>query len=137
MPDREKVMTWLEICGKNNDCSGCCPYSENGFGEYGRCRESLMADAYDLLKEQDIMMQCIKGKCRICPHCSNCDVDENGLIKEQEAVKPHYNARTNWYECGACHYSMTSGMHCRSELIPATKVRYCANCGFPVNWEGR
>lgn len=51
--DKEKVMTWLEICGKNNDCSGCCPYSENGFGEYGQCRESLMADAYDLLKEQE------------------------------------------------------------------------------------
>jgi len=51
--DREKVLTWLEICGKNNDCSGCCPYSENGFGEYGRCRESLMADAYDLLKKQE------------------------------------------------------------------------------------
>lgn len=53
MIDREKVMTWLEICGKNNDCSGCCPYSENGFGEYGQCRESLMADAYDLLKEHE------------------------------------------------------------------------------------
>ena len=53
MIDREKVMTWLEICGKNNDCSGCYPYSENGFGEYGQCRESLMTDAYNLLKEQD------------------------------------------------------------------------------------
>ncbi len=63
--------------------------------------------------------------------------DVLSLLKEQKAVKPHYNARTNLYECGACHYSMTSGMHCRSELIPATKVRYCANCGFPVNWEGR
>ena len=51
--DVQTVMTWLEICGKNNDCSGCCPYSENGFGEYGQCRESLMADAYDLLKEQE------------------------------------------------------------------------------------
>ena len=58
------------------------------------------------------------------------------MLKENDPVKPHYNSRTNWYECGACHYSMTSGMHCRSELIPATKVRYCANCGFPVNWEG-
>jgi len=52
MEDREKVLTWLEICGKNNECSGYCPYSENGFGKYGQCRESLMADAYDLLKEQ-------------------------------------------------------------------------------------
>ena len=51
--DREKVLTWLEICVENNDCSGCCPYSENGFGESGQCRESLMADAYALLKEQD------------------------------------------------------------------------------------
>ena len=74
MPDREQVLTWLEICGKNNDCSGCCPYSENGFGEYGQCRESLMADAYDLLKEQEA----VKPKCKermggfvtgLCPTC--------------------------------------------------------------------
>ena len=52
MADQETILTWLEICGKNNDCSGCCPYSKNGFGEFGRCHESLMADAYDLLKEQ-------------------------------------------------------------------------------------
>ena len=57
------------------------------------------------------------------------------LLKEQEAVKPHYNARTNWYECGNCHYSMTSGMHCRSELIPAYKVGFCAKCGRGVMWE--
>jgi hypothetical protein len=69
--------------------------------------------------------------------CERLVDDILALLKEQGPVKPHYNARTNWYECGACHYSMTSGMHCRSELIPATKVRYCANCGFPVNWEGR
>ena len=52
MADREKVMTWLEICGENRDCSGTCPYSENGFGEYGECRETLMTDAFELLKWQ-------------------------------------------------------------------------------------
>ena len=57
------------------------------------------------------------------------------LLKEQEAIKPHYNARTNWYECGACHYSMTSGMHCRNELIPAYKVGFCAKCGRSVKWD--
>ena len=41
----------------------------------------LEADALTLLKEHETMMQCIKGKCRICPHCENCDVDENGLTK--------------------------------------------------------
>ena len=59
---------------------------------------------------------------------------ELALLKEQEAVEPHYNARTNWYECGACHYSMTSGMHCRGELIPAYKANYCAKCGRAVMW---
>lgn len=81
--------------------------------------------------------------CNGCPYLNerNCSLsmvaDALELLNEQEAVVPKYNARTNWFECGNCHYSMTSGMHCCSVLIPATKVRYCANCGFPVNWEGR
>lgn len=57
------------------------------------------------------------------------------LLKEQEAVKPKYNAKTNWFECGACHFSMTSGMHCKGELIPAYKVGFCAKCGRGVAWK--
>jgi len=57
------------------------------------------------------------------------------VLKEQEPVKPHYNAQTNWYECGACHHSITSGMHCRCELIPAYKAGFCAKCGKEVKWE--
>jgi len=57
------------------------------------------------------------------------------LLKEQESVVPKYNARTNWYECGDCHYSMTSGMHCKGELIPAYKVGFCAKCGKAVRWK--
>lgn len=53
MVDKEQVMTWLEICGENLDCSGTCPYSKNGFGECGVCREMLMVDALKLLKELD------------------------------------------------------------------------------------
>lgn len=54
MPDRDKVLMWLEICGKNRDCSGTCPYGD-GSGEYedSLCREDLMADAIALLKEQE------------------------------------------------------------------------------------
>ena len=62
MINRENVLTWLEICGKNNDCSGCCPYSVNGLGEYDQCRESLMADAYDLLKEQEEEIKCLEAE---------------------------------------------------------------------------
>lgn len=61
--------------------------------------------------------------------------DALALLKEQEAVKPKYNARSNWYECGSCHFSMTSGMHCKGELIPAYKVGFCAKCGKAVKWE--
>ena len=122
MPDREKVIEGLECCAVKQDCNGC-PYSRFN----PMCQDDMNKDALALLKEQEAKMQgADSGMCEIC-----------SFYERAMSVKPHYNARTNWYECGACYYSMTSGMHCRSELIPATKVRYCANCGFPVNWEGR
>ena len=73
--DKEKVLTWLEICGKNNVCSSYCPYSENSFGEYGRCRESLMADAYDLLTEQEAVKPIYNDEKYgdHLPHCGNCE----------------------------------------------------------------
>lgn len=46
--DRETVVMWLKICGKNGDCSGTCPYSDDT-GDVERCRDRLMSDAYDLL----------------------------------------------------------------------------------------
>jgi len=118
MPDREKVIAWLNEIVNTLD-------SFTDDSEQEVCQ--LAKDTLALLKEQEAKMQgADSGMCEIC-----------SFYERALPVKPHYNARTNWYECGACHYSMTSGMHCRSELIPATKVRYCANCGFPVNWEGR
>jgi hypothetical protein len=54
MIDREKVMTWLEICGKNRRCFVECPYGDgSGKCEDRLCREDLMADAFTLLEEQD------------------------------------------------------------------------------------
>ena len=59
MVDREKVLTWLKICGEDSDCSGCCPYlTENNYAnpmKYSnplKCMEALMRDALELLKEQ-------------------------------------------------------------------------------------
>lgn len=46
--DVQTVMTWLEICGKNDDCSGCCPYGNDG--ETFDCRQKLMTDAYELMR---------------------------------------------------------------------------------------
>lgn len=46
------VVKWLEICGKNGDCSRCCPYE----GDVN-CRDSLMVDALELLKEQQNVIE--------------------------------------------------------------------------------
>lgn len=60
---------------------------------------------------------------------------ENAVrLLKQESVKPQYNARKNWYECGSCTYAMTSGIHCRGEIVPAYKVNFCANCGKAADW---
>ena len=81
--------------------------------------------AEELLKEQEVKIP--GGDSGMCEICS--------FYKRSLPVKPHYNARTNWYECGSCHHTMTSGMHYRNELIPAYKVNFCARCGKGVKWD--
>lgn len=87
--------------------------------------DAIYANAIAMLKEQEAKTQ--GGDSGMCEICS--------FYERAMSVKPHYNARTNWYECGVCHYSMTSGMHCKGELIPAYKVGFCAKCGKAVMWE--
>lgn len=121
MLDREKVIKEYEFMVRDF-CPACT--SDERYLE-------VMKAVLDLLKEQEAMMQCIKGKCRTCPHCTNCDVDENGMIKEQEAVKPYVTGRgesfesaeTWWYECG----------NCNKPIDPNDK--YCRHCGRSVKWE--
>ena len=82
-------------------------------------------DALAMLKEQETMMQCIKGKCRICPHCANCDVDENGLLKEQESAKPELTEHIVFGTNRKCS-------NCGKYLFPACK--FCPHCGKSVKW---
>jgi len=51
---------------------------------YGSHIEDL-SSAIALMKEQEAKERCLKTKCIICPHCDNCDVDENGLLKEHKS----------------------------------------------------
>lgn len=114
------------------DCPACNEYltcaipvngrkwGENDVREFGQGRPEWCP-----MKEQEAVVPgADSGMCEIC-----------SFYERSLPVKPHYNARTNWYECGACHYSMTSGMHCRNELIPAYKVGFCAKCGKGVMWK--
>ena len=67
--DGNTVMTWLEICGKNKDCSGCCPYGD-GKGETTCCKENLMSDAFDLLKDYESMLENISKMGDASNNCS-------------------------------------------------------------------
>ena len=67
--DENTVMTWLEICGKNKDCSSCCPYG-NGKGEKTYCKEDLMSDAFELLKDYESMFENISKMGDASNNCS-------------------------------------------------------------------
>ena len=109
MIDREQVMTWLETCGKNRDCSGCCPYES--IGNMPACQEKLMEDAFALLKEQELKT----GKWILDDgdanswECSEC----GGLLLINDGT-PYEN---DWYFCP----------YCGAELGE--------DCGQAVNWE--
>lgn len=74
MTDREKVIKEFELFIKEYH-----PACTSEGVELDMFREVLA-----LLKEQKAKEQCLKTKCIICPHCDNCDVDENGSLKEQD-----------------------------------------------------
>lgn len=71
MPDREKVMQWLETCV--GGCEEGCPYEYKNLVYRVECKADLMRDALSLLKEQEAV------KPRECqyPHgtyaCGFCD----------------------------------------------------------------
>ena len=44
----------------------------------------------EILREYNTFHQCLKAKCCICPHCSNCDVDDKGKIKGRQDAAPIY-----------------------------------------------
>lgn len=51
MPDREKVIQWLEACSVG--CEEGCPYEYDGLVSKIECKADLMRDAVELLKEQE------------------------------------------------------------------------------------
>lgn len=93
MPDREKVITGLELC-TNISPDGClmlCPYKDEKDETYsGLCEQVLKQDALSLLKEQEAVKIEVKkingsGRNGRCPNC---------LIELNEMDYPYY--------CGYC-----------------------------------
>lgn len=129
MTDRKQVIFDIErcICHVPDACRDCSRNSKSRVNVY--CMEDLMRDALALLKEQEAREQCLKPKCIICPHCDNCDVDENGLLKKQEAIPADtkvigtFNGDVKVYCCRNCRMVLDPWFH------------YCPNCGKAVKWE--
>ena len=71
MPDREKVIKAIDDCVfHKTDCVGC---SYDGcFFEHGDCKRDLLADALELLKEQEAVVRCKDCKHYMTIHCT-CD----------------------------------------------------------------
>lgn len=110
--DRKTVMTWLEICGKNRDCSGCCPYGNDG--ETFTCKERLMEDAYDLLKEQEAK-QVIKQTYHV--------------MMNRDYENPVEVTRYDWL-CPTC-----KSLLCMDIDVIDDNYHFCKVCGQEVKWE--
>ena len=100
-----------------------CPYGPYISSDKIGCFWRLMQDSLVLLKEYRTMKECLQTKCRACPHCENCDVDENGLIKEQDAVKPI--SERHLFLCPVCKNTLFR------------EQKFCHECGKRIEWEGR
>lgn len=91
MADREQIILELE-----SDISR----AEAVDNEWVDCiRVNTLKKVIELLKEQEAKEQCLKTKCIIYPHCDNCDVDENGLLKEQELQREYEAAVEDQQYC--------------------------------------
>lgn len=80
MNSRETIMTWLEVCGKDHNCSDCCPYG-NG-GETFSCKERLMEAAFNLLKEKkQKKVRCIRRLTKVMKGiCPSCEMEIESVI---------------------------------------------------------
>lgn len=106
MTDREKVMTWLEICGKNNDCSSCCPWANGANSEREGCKESLMADALWLLKT-DSCENCAMAvedrqmivRCKDCKWWKDYKCENDYVLRQifDCGCYPDFHTDSNWF----------------------------------------
>lgn len=77
MPDREKVIKWLECCQYSSKahCDGC-PYVYDGLCSTNACTADLASDAIALFKKQEaVEPRRIDGKRNHFIRCGHCSCD--------------------------------------------------------------
>ena len=143
MPDREKVIKGLYACttfsengATDGDCK-ICPYYK-GYAT-GECWVQMNRDAIALLEKQNMQEECLLKKCVICPHCENCDVDENGLLEKQESTKQKAGewiycedaSGQDGYKCSECGFFEPWYYDFENHNF-ITEYQFCPSCGKPM-----
>ena len=128
MADIKRLAEAWELFRRSNPYEICDGIEFRAFVEPEYCMGQMINDTLTLLKEHEAREQCLKTKCVICPHCEHCDVDENGLLKKQEAVEPirmHHteHKQTDNYRCQKCGNDLYF------------EQRFCEACGQEVKWD--
>ena len=81
---------------------------------------------------------CIMKKCTICPHCDNCDVDENGKVHNERPKGEWIETSETWEEPGGYGMGYDWGYY-YSCSICNNKVRnktcFCDRCGADMRGE--
>ena len=107
------------------------PENWNLYAEIIDSIDEMREVVISLLKEQETINGCLKRKCVICPHCDNCDVDENGLLKEQEAhivtESDFENADIYGFLPAWCEERYANDIYCeciKKEALHEAEIRY-------------
>lgn len=132
MADREEIVEIFSELSNFADNDVHPVVSPENWHVYSKLRDLIdHAEEYvlALLKEQEAQKQCLLKKCVICPHCDNCDVDENGLLKEQKTKEGHwivleFCANEGIY-CSECHMKIFD----RTTKPKKKLSQYCPHCG--------
>lgn len=81
MPDREKVIQWLEACSVG--CEEGCPYEYDGLVHKIECKADLMRDALELLKEHEDPDRLKVVRCEDCAYWEPDGTDGEGHCRDE------------------------------------------------------
>lgn len=91
--------------------------------------EGFIGTAKQLLEVLPSAELPIKEKCYVCPHCDNCDVNDDGTIERKKGKWiPHEGCKFvgfpyMHYECSECR------------AFEPTKSNFCPKCGADMRGE--
>lgn len=94
-------------------------------------------DSADVIRKVPFAELPIKEKCCVCPHCENCDVNEDGTIerKKGEWIKINKYDKESDVQCSVCFedFDYIGGVCylCHGFELPL----FCPNCGADMRGE--